>query len=165
MMESTIDKTRRLESVWLAFIVGLCHNMFGLGRMTWRVRVVSSDNRSVTLLLHEKPWSDGSQGNVIAQTTLSWFPGCSNLWIAHSTNIHPDYRSGKVVGLIRQFQNRVLEDMQAYSVTCTVRADNIVGTKAAKKAGYTITDTFESWRQQQGADSNKILLMTRKVRE
>jgi len=81
-------------------------------------------------------------GETVAKSQMSWMPGCSAIWFAHGLWVHEDYRSkGKHSGcgalyIIRQWQRRLLLDMEASRVYITVPADNPAGLRAAEKAGY-----------------------------
>ena len=123
-MEKTI---KRLEVVWPYFV--------NLLTLCWQGGwEMDRDGRSINLRLYHVDHDDNRE--LVAKTTLSWWPGNSALWTAHDLWVIPRLRGNWTVKFIRFWQDMILTEMHCEFVFITVRTDNELGMKAAKSSGY-----------------------------
>ena len=125
-----MEKTIKMIEAHLALWIEMVTTMF-VGEVDYFGDVqITHEGRTISLKLTSQT------GMKLATSSMSWMPGCSAIWFAHNLWVHPELRGTGFIGIIRQWQRRLLLDMDASRVYITVRADNPAGLRAAEKAGY-----------------------------
>ena len=125
-----MEKTIKMIEAYLALWIEMVTTMF-VGEVDYFGDVqITREGRTISLKLTSQT------GMKLATSSMSWMPGCSAIWFAHNLWVHPELRGTGFIGIIRQWQRRLLLDMEASRVYITVRADNPAGLSAAEKAGY-----------------------------
>ena len=125
-----MEKTIKMIEAYLALWIEMVTTMF-VGEVDYFGDVqITHEGRTISLKLTSQT------GMKLATSSMSWMPGCSAIWFAHNLWVHPELRGTGFIGIIRQWQRRLLLDMEASRVYITVRADNPAGLRAAEKAGY-----------------------------
>ena len=125
-MEKTIKMIEAHLALWIEMVTTMC-----VGEVDYFGDVqITHEGRTISLKLTSQT------GMKLATSSMSWMPGCSAIWFAHNLWVHPELRGTGFIGIIRQWQRRLLLDMEASRVYITVRADNPAGLRAAEKAGY-----------------------------
>ena len=125
-----MEKTIKMIEAYLALWIEMVTTMF-VGEVDYFGDVqITREGRTISLKLTSQT------GMKLATSSMSWMPGCSAIWFAHNLWVHPELRGTGFIGFIRQWQRRLLLDMEASRVYITVRADNPAGLRAAEKAGY-----------------------------
>ena len=125
-----MEKPIKMIDAHLALWIEMVTTMF-VGEVDYFGDVqITHEGRTISLKLTSQT------GMKLATSSMSWMPGCSAIWFAHNLWVHPELRGTGFIGIIRQWQRRLLLDMEASRVYITVRADNPAGLRAAEKAGY-----------------------------
>ena len=125
-----MEKTIKMIEAYLALWIEMVTTMF-VGEVDYFGDVqITREGRTISLKLTSQT------GMKLATSSMSWMPGCSAIWFAHNLWVHPELRGTGFIGIIRQWQRRLLLDMEASRVYITVRADNPAGWRAAEKAVY-----------------------------
>ena len=128
---STLGKAIKLLPTWLSWLLETWEHDASLD--------LHKAARTLSLRLKDK------DGTVVGKANLTWMPMAGQLWWAYGLWIDQKWRKGKAIQVIREWQEKVLSGMEAYRVSCLVRADNAAGRKAAEKVGYKATDEHRSF--------------------